>query len=448
MIWLSVKRDLRMWNLLSFKITKFHLSPRSFFGGITLNPWIIGIFSLATLWIVGVVLALSNIGLWGIEDLKLTFYWAVGVAIVSLFESKENRAKFTGLSMIRDHLGAIAVIQTFVSIRTFPFLVELVLVPVSSILVMVAAFSKEKTKYRPAQKFSNGTLLVFGLFLLSWGLLALYNAPKDYLIDLTTNILLPTVLTIFFLPFLIGFYLFIGHEHTFRAISEIEGLGRLEKLRLFLLAFRPAGLNLEHIALLERQMRFHRPKNHSDVFEIIENYTHTLNVKSSIEAEQPHGIVSTEWLVQDARNWLIEFNLIPKFYEWLGFIWQAHDSVESRTQDAKTVLTYYIVGNRDRVTELELLLEVFGVQADSTLSRQFNDAAIELVKRANREDLDNSTVTRIKEGEAFHIELDQCTVIFSYTQFHSPAGIEAKLLIKPVAQVAETAGLDTLEFKS
>ncbi|MHA7879954.1 MAG: transposase, partial [Saccharospirillum sp.] len=35
MIWLSVKRDFRMWNLLSDQVTKFHLSSRLFFGGIT-----------------------------------------------------------------------------------------------------------------------------------------------------------------------------------------------------------------------------------------------------------------------------------------------------------------------------------------------------------------------------------------------------------------------------
>ncbi len=35
MIWLSVKRDLRIWSLLSAQIIKLHLSPRLFFGGTT-----------------------------------------------------------------------------------------------------------------------------------------------------------------------------------------------------------------------------------------------------------------------------------------------------------------------------------------------------------------------------------------------------------------------------
>ena len=405
-----------------------------------LNPWIISAFSLAIFWIAGTVIVLANLGFWGIEHLKLTLYWAMGVAVVSLFESKSERKNFSGLSMVRDHVGAIAVIQIFVSIKSLPLAAEFVLVPITSTLVMVAAFSEKKPEYKPAKRASEGSLIIVGLVLFSWSLLALYSDPKNYLFDFSTNILLPTILTLGFLPFLICFYLFLGYEYTIRVITGIEGLRRMEKLQLSLLAFRCAGFNLERISLLESHMRLYRPKSRSDLLEVIDNLSYTFNIRSSSVSEQSLESGFMGWSVPDSQSWLSQYNLAPKFYEWLGHAWQACASIAASIQDSKTTLSYYIVGNSQRAEELELLLEVFGDQADSYLSGQFNDAAAKLVEMTCGMKLDSSTRASLANREPFSIEREGCLIEFSYTEFSSPSGVEVKLLIKAVSEPAESMG--------
>ena len=402
-----------------------------------LSPWIVTIFSLTIFWVIGVVVVLSKLGLWRIENLKLTFYWAIGVAIVSLFESKAARKKFTGFSMVRDHLGAIAVIQIFVSIRPLPLAAEFVLVPVSSVLIMVMAFSENKTEYKHAKKASESGLVFIGLVLLSWSLLALYNSPKYYFGDLLTNIFLPSILTVGFLPFLIFFFLFLGYEHSFRAITGREGLGRLDKLKISLLAFKCAGFNLEHISLLEKHIRIHRPNSRSDMIEVIENLSYTFNIPSGTVPNLSPKLDSMGWVVPNSQRWLSQYNLVPKFYEWLGHTWQAHDSVESSIQNSKTILTYYISGSRHRATELELVLQGFGDHADNYLLNQFSDAAVKLVKIASGEPLANVIRARIKKRDSFLIDQGQCTIQFSYNEFRSPPGIEVKLLIRAGTRIVE-----------
>lgn len=406
-----------------------------------LNPWIISTFLLVIFWIIGIVLILSKLGFWSLENLKLTLYWAIGVAVVSLFESKAAKKRFSGFSMAGHYLGAIAFVQIFVSIRSLPLAAEFVLVPISSMLIMVAAYSDNKTEYKPAKKAAEGGLIIVGLVLFSWSLLALYSDPKDYLFDFSTNILLPTILTLGFLPFIICFYLFLGYEYAIRVITGIEGLRRMEKLRLSLLAFRCAGFNLERISLLERHMRLHRPKSRSDLVEVIDNLSYTFNIRSSSVSEQSLESGLMGWSVPDSQSWLSQYNLVPKFYEWLGHAWQDCDSIEACTQDSKTTLSYYIAGNSQRAEELELLLEVFGDQVDSYLSGQFSDAAGKLVEMTCGMKLDSSTKARLANREPFSIERDGCLIEFSHTEFSSPSGVEVKLLIKARSEPAESMGI-------
>lgn len=411
------------------KDRKIRASFRQLFRAL-LSKWILATFALMFLWVVGLVLVLESLDLWALENLKLTLYWAIGIAAVALFESKQVREKFSALTMARDHLAAIAIIQVFVSVKPLPLLGEFVLVPIACTLAVLSTFSENKPEFAPAKKLFDVALIVIGVGLLIWSAIGLYNDPIGFSGNLLTNIAIPLMLTIGFTPFLAAFYLFLGHENTVRVLLRLSDTTRFEKIKLILRCFKISGFNLKNISLLEMQVRRHRPKSSPEVVELLDNLSHTFALRTTSYKPSVLEAQNVGWEVKAALNTLVLSGLRPAAYEWLGFVWQAKDCIETTVQESRSILTYYVAGTREVATELELLFEVFGNEADEDLLRDYILAAFSLLEFALGGAFDVSLKNRIKQLKPFTNECGDKIIDFACKEFDSPDGLEVRLTFK------------------
>lgn len=349
---------------------------------------------------------------------------------VSLFESKQARENFSAITMIKDHLAAIAIIQVFVSIQPLPLMGELVLVPVSSALVALSVFSENKLKFAPAKKLFDVGLSVIVVALLVWSGIGFSEDPLGFSGNLLTNVTIPIMLTVGFIPFLAAFYLFMGYERTVGDILRLEDTTRLEKIKLILRCFKTSELSLQNIALLERHMRLQRPSSSSEVIGIVENVSHTFALRTSSYKPPVFDSETVGWEVKAAQNCLVFSDLRPDTYEWLGFVWQASDSIRTTARDSSSTLTYYVVGTRELATELELLFEVFGDEADEDLFAEYIRVAFSLLVFALGDDFDASLHNRVEKMKSFTTKEGDRLIDFVYKEFASPSGQEARLTVR------------------
>lgn len=212
------------------------------------NPKILSIFILMGAYTYFFVDFLNGIGIWDIDQLKNTILWFVFVASVELFKANtvhEEDGYFR--DAIKGHFKLLAIFEFIVAFHCFSLIAELIIVPVTSILVMVLAYSELKEEYKPAERVVNFILSAFGVFLLIYGAyfigtnfgnFAKYQTMMDFVI--------PIILSIILLPFIYVISIFMLYE---RILVRVNIYTDNKFYRLYAKAKALIHFNRDHKAL-------------------------------------------------------------------------------------------------------------------------------------------------------------------------------------------------------
>ena len=114
-----------------------------------------------------IIIISKKIGFWDIAALKDTIFWILGTAFttfINLNKSLHDDNYFK--NTILDNIKFILIIEFIVNLYTFNLTVEMILVPLVSLIVMLNVLAESKSEYKKFNKFLNFLLGVFGLCLL------------------------------------------------------------------------------------------------------------------------------------------------------------------------------------------------------------------------------------------------------------------------------------------
>lgn len=197
-----------IWSalLLAFLLTKGEIR-RSFlqlgtttFGSI----WIVGPILVAGGYMVGIVFALERAGHWAPTMTKITVVWFVGGALVALFNTKDVDVEYYRLLVLRN-AGLVVIVEFISSVHTFPLPVELLFVPLVTLLAMTQALAGASPEYAAIRKPLAVVTALLGIAALSLSLS--YTARNFDRVATAANLkqlALPLVLTCCFVPFLVA----------------------------------------------------------------------------------------------------------------------------------------------------------------------------------------------------------------------------------------------------
>ncbi|WP_430009431.1 hypothetical protein [Methylophaga lonarensis] len=178
------------------------------------NPKILSMLILMGAYTCFIVDFLSGVGIWDIDQLKNTILWFVFVASVELFKANkihDEDGYFRG--SVKGHFKLLAIFEFIVAFHCFSLNAELIIVPATSILVMLIAYSEIKEEYKPVERVMSFILSAFGVFLLIYGAyfistnfgnFAKYQTMMDFVI--------PIILSILLLPFIYVISIFMLYE--------------------------------------------------------------------------------------------------------------------------------------------------------------------------------------------------------------------------------------------
>jgi hypothetical protein len=171
-----------------------------------LAPKLLLLFASAAVYCAGAVYLARWLGAWHTTTLKETVYWFVTGGVVLAGRAVAKAAPFDRrfyLQLLRHAVRFTIIVEFLVNLYVFPFLAELVLVPVILLFVGMQVVAAHDDSVKEARKPINGVLAAISVFLLVHVVVVAISNPGGlFTRENAETLLIAPTLTFAFVPFL------------------------------------------------------------------------------------------------------------------------------------------------------------------------------------------------------------------------------------------------------
>jgi len=217
---------------------------RSFF-----RPKIFVSVTLMILYTAVAVILLHAVDMWNVSLLKDTIVWfcVIAMAMMMRFVTSDNVENIFQ-KILTDSIKIVIILEFLVNTYTFSLPVELVIVPVLTVIAMLDAFASSDKQYSMVAKLAQGVQIVIGFLILAIALTrAISHLHNLKTLDTVRSIALAPLLSLLFSPFLYVMVLSSKYELVFLRLDlgmeKERGLKRYARCRILLYA----GLSLRKL---------------------------------------------------------------------------------------------------------------------------------------------------------------------------------------------------------
>lgn len=356
--------------------------------------WLILVpLALTGCYIALVVYGLTKVGLWDASQVKNTLLWGFSVAAALLFRVmrsvRDPQFRFSAFckEVIADNLQLIVLLEFIVGFYTFTLPVELVIVPVASLVLVTKMYASTKEKYAAVARLMDILLVAFGGTLLlhaAWQLIANFSsfATRGTLNEFT----LPPLLSLLFMPFLFLAGLLANYENVFVRLrfaipdSSLRSYARWRAIVGF-------HLRTRLLNRWSRNVMLSKPGDRSAVDRSIREVK-VLSARERAPAEIP---LDQGWSPYLARRFLesVGFQL-GDYHRAIGDTdeWFANSPyLQVGEGILPNNIAYYVEGNELVATTLKIVMNVNEPQEAQEARRRFIEAAKLLHTKALRSEM-------------------------------------------------------------
>lgn len=177
------------------------------------QPPILGWLICMAAYVAASIWVLYQFGFWTSVLLKGSLLWFVFSAPAMAIRATKKDQMEPFRASIRDAVRITILFEFIIVTYTFSLAIELVMIPVVTLTVLIDAYAGTRPKYRDVGKITSFLLAIGGLTIF---ILAAHRAWADLYslqsLDTLRKLLLPSVLSILFLPFLYVLLLYIDYD--------------------------------------------------------------------------------------------------------------------------------------------------------------------------------------------------------------------------------------------
>jgi hypothetical protein len=195
-----------VWVVIFFVVMLTKPAVRQSFGSllklILTSAWLSGVLAATGAYAAGTIVLLQHFGYWENSMVRTAVLWFLGVAVVSIFNTKRTGARYWRHFLL-DNLALAAFVEFVTNLHTFPLLVELMLVPLAFVFIAMQALAETNPEYAAVGKLITGCLILLGLAALSFSIAYLASSLAELATaEKVKEFLLPLILTACFVPYL------------------------------------------------------------------------------------------------------------------------------------------------------------------------------------------------------------------------------------------------------
>lgn len=342
LIWLILKPEIRT-SL--FRVLKYAFTPKLSF-----------IYCVMAAYTTGMVFLLKTFNLWDTEQLKNTIFWFISVGVLSLYDITNDKEGNYFRKTIKDIIGVTTIVQFIVGVYSFSFILELLILPIVTLIFVTLAVSEYDPKHRDAKKFLSNLLTFIGLLLIIYTIFKIISDFKSFANSGTLgDFLTPAALSILFLPLVYLLSVYISHEDIFTGITRIlkkPALVRYAKIQTLIhFNINKADLKRWRKLILLRNVKTKRDIRKSISF---------IKKQKRLEKNPPPIDPNRGWSPYKAKDFLIDSGLITGFYSpYYENEWSATaPSLDIEGGIINSSIGYSVEGDNTSVVSLTLSLNI------------------------------------------------------------------------------------------
>ena len=397
-----------------------------------IKPVLLVPLAIAALYSAAEILALQRWGLWSAANLKTTILWLVTFAFVTMFEvatAKDQPASFAKIT--RDVVSVTAVLVFVTGLHTFPLIVELIALPVVTLIALTGEFARHRPEHAHVARLLGCTTTVIGLSYLGFSLLkTVEHWQKAATWAIISELVMPILLSLGFLPFLYGWRTYVAYNSMFATIGIFGIDSRLVPYARWLAITRIRG----NIVLLDRwrkALQSSRPSNKAE----LKHSLVALHALAKREKSPPTVRAKDGWSPYLAMQFMADLGVETGHYHHsFDDEWFASSPMRELGNGAiwKNNIAYYIEGGEQASTVLKIKLNINDPTSAREAEEMFIVHALHLLEHAVSLDAVDRLKGNVASLDEFAADIPFGQVILATEPFvgRIPGGYSRKFIVQ------------------
>lgn len=174
------------------------------------------IFSLIGVYLFSIILFLKKIGIWDNTNLKDVLFWLFSVGFVLVFKINDAKSNAYFKGIFFSAIKWTIILEFIVTLYSFSLITEIIILPILVFLTAIQAYAELNEKHKPVSSFLKNILAIAGLIIFSFSLYkTILNFDDVLTFQNLVTFLLPSTITILFIPFVYLLALYSTYESYF-----------------------------------------------------------------------------------------------------------------------------------------------------------------------------------------------------------------------------------------
>lgn len=385
-----------------YKPTRGNLAGifKAFFKPVLLLP-----LAIAACYAAVEIYLLDRIGWWSPANLKTSVLWLVTFAFVTMFEVATAKTRGASLGKItRDVVSITGILLFITELYTFPLVVELIALPVVTVIVLAGEMAKSNPEHASVAKLLGCVAGATGLSYFGFSAWKTAEAWREAATwSVASEFLIPIILSLGFLPFLYGWRAYVAYSSMFSTIS-IFGIdeGLVPYARWLAISRIRSDLDL-----LDRWRIAIQASRPSTKAELKHSLTALLALKSR-EAAPPTIPPDDGWSPYLAMQFMTDLGVDTGYYhQSFDDEWFASSAMRELGRDSlfRNNIAYYINGSEHAATALKIKLNINDPADRGEAEDIFILQALHLLEQAVSADAVERLKLQIASLEAFQADI-------------------------------------------
>lgn len=234
------------------------------------------IFSLIGAYLFGIILLFRNLEVWQNSNLKDVLFWLFSVGLILVFKINDAKSNAYFKGIFLSATKWTIVLEFVVNLYSFSLFTEIIILPVLVFLAMTQAVAEMDEKHKVVSKFFQYVIAIAGLSIFTYSFYkTIVNFDDVLTFQNLVSSLLPSTITILFIPFLYFLALYSTYESYFIHLDFMTI--KNDKVKVVKkLILRIANINLDK--LLRIKKNFEKRVFYDDTD--LNFYIHSISKKS------------------------------------------------------------------------------------------------------------------------------------------------------------------------
>jgi hypothetical protein len=215
---------------------------------------------LLFIYLILILIGLKKIGLWDFYLIKDTVFWLIGIGFILALNGISKDISFFKKTAV-ESIQVTILLEFIINLHVFSYFIEVTVLPILIFLGVLQGVVESNERYLSIQKFLNNLMGIFGIVLLIFGI---YKTIKNFSVDFTyenlQSIILPSILTLLFIPFSYFVAVYSAYESLFCRLHFYKE-EKWSKRRIKLEILRVSRFSLTKIHRLLPRLNLHEIGN-------------------------------------------------------------------------------------------------------------------------------------------------------------------------------------------